>query len=126
MQIRFAAVPALLLAGLLLGPVYPAHAQEDSSATRTLRPAEIGSEDVSRSEVEAAAEIVVAMQMQQQKMRTRMREKYGNPQEMDSTQRRKARQEVMSTRRAQSFPRAATRWPPPARRAPPRPFGKAE
>jgi hypothetical protein len=40
------------------------------------------------------------MQMQQQKMRTRMREKYGNPQEMDSTQRRKARQEVMSTRRA--------------------------
>lgn len=60
----------------------------------------LSSDDVSEQEIDAAAEIIVAMQMQRQKMRTQMREKYGNPQEMDSTQRRQARMEVMQKREA--------------------------
>jgi hypothetical protein len=60
----------------------------------------LSSEDVSEEEVDAAAEIIVAMQMQRQQMRTDMREKYGNPQEMDSTQRREARTEIMQKRQA--------------------------
>lgn len=60
----------------------------------------ISSEDVADEEIDAAAEIIVAMQMQRQEMRTQMREEYGNAQEMDSTQRRNARQELMRERQA--------------------------
>ena len=61
---------------------------------------DISSDDVSDAEIAAAAEIIVALQMQRQEMRTQMRETYGNPQEMDSTQRRQARQELMQKRQA--------------------------
>lgn len=57
-------------------------------------------DEVSEAEIDAAAEIIVAMQMQRQELRTQMREEYGNPQEMDSTQRRSARQELMRRRQA--------------------------
>jgi hypothetical protein len=60
----------------------------------------ISSEDISDEEIDAAAEIIVAMQMQRQELRTQMREEYGNAQEMDSTQRRTARQELMRERQA--------------------------
>ena len=60
----------------------------------------LSSSDVSEEEVESAAEIVVAMQMQQQELRKKMMRKYGNPQKMDSTQRRQARVEMMKQRQA--------------------------
>ncbi len=63
-------------------------------------PAPLSSDDVSDEEVESAAEIVVAMQMQQQKMQQEMMQKYGNPQEMDSTQRREAKQEIQRKQQA--------------------------
>lgn len=58
------------------------------------------SDEVSDQEIDAAAEIIVAMQMQRQEMRREMRKEYGNPQEMDSTQRREARSEIMQKRQA--------------------------
>jgi hypothetical protein len=62
--------------------------------------ATLSSEDVSDQEIQSAAEIIVAMQFQRQQMRKQMMQKYGNPQEMDSTQRRKARMEIMKKRQA--------------------------
>jgi hypothetical protein len=60
----------------------------------------LSSSDVSDAEIQAAAEIIVSMQVQRQEMRKKMMEKYGNPQEMDSTQRRKARMEIMKKRQS--------------------------
>jgi len=58
----------------------------------------LSSEDVSEKEVGAAAEVIVTMQMHRQEMQMKMRQKYGNPQEMDSTQRREARRRIMKER----------------------------
>ena len=63
-------------------------------------PAPLSSDDVPDEEIESAAEIVVALQMQQQQMQQEMLQKYGNPQEMDSTQRRKAQREIQSKQQA--------------------------
>ena len=83
-----------LLALVLVLAAPAAFAQTESA------PDSLASEDVPDAEIEAAAEIVVAMQMQQQRMRQEMRQQYGNPQEMDSTQRRQARMEIRQERQA--------------------------
>jgi len=83
-----------LLALVLVLAAPAAFAQTGSAPDR------LASEDVPDEEIEAAAEIVVTMQMQQRRMRQEMRQQYGNPQAMDSTQRRQARREIMQEREA--------------------------
>ena len=58
----------------------------------------LSASDVSQEQVDKAARIAAAVQSsmraQQMKMRKQMKEKYGNPQEMDSTQKANARREM--------------------------------
>ncbi len=58
----------------------------------------LSASDVSQEQVKKAARIAAAVQSsmraQQMKMRRQMKEKYGNPQEMDSTQKANARREM--------------------------------
>jgi len=84
----------LALALALVAPTAFAQGQSGQSQPT------ISSQDVSETEIESAAEIVVALQMQRQQMRKQMMQKYGNPQEMDSTQQRNARMEIMQKRQA--------------------------
>jgi hypothetical protein len=54
--------------------------------------------DVSQEQIQSAARIAVTIQSstraQQMKMRKQMKQKYGNPQQMDSTQKAQARKEM--------------------------------
>ena len=95
MESRLIATLRTGLLALVLVLAVPAASAQTGSA-----PDSLASEDVPDAEIEAAAEIVVAMQMQQQRMRQEMRQQYGNPQAMDSTQRRQARKELRQERRA--------------------------
>jgi len=58
----------------------------------------LSASDVSQEQVTKAARIATAVQsamrMQQMKLRKEMKKKYGNPQEMDSTQKAKAKREM--------------------------------
>ncbi len=62
----------------------------------------LSSEDVSDEELQTAARIAVKAQMSTQKermqMRKDMKKKYGNPQEMDSTEKAKMRRDVRKKR----------------------------
>jgi hypothetical protein len=64
----------------------------------------LSSEDVSDEELQKAAQIAVKAQMSTQKdrmkMRKDMKKKYGNPQEMDSTEKAKMRRDVRKKRMA--------------------------
>lgn len=79
-----------LLALAITAP--PALAQDGGASSS------LSSDDVSDREVNAAAHIIVTMQIHRQEMRRRMMERYGNPQEMDSTQRREARRRIREKR----------------------------
>lgn len=65
--------------------------QQDTTVTLT-------ADDVSQEQIEKAARIAAtvqtAMREQQMKMRKEMKQKYGNPQQMDSTQKAKAKREM--------------------------------
>jgi hypothetical protein len=58
----------------------------------------LSASDVSQEQVQTAARIATtiqsAMRAQQMKMRKQMKQKYGNPQQMDSTQKAQARKEM--------------------------------
>ena len=58
----------------------------------------LSASEVSQEQIEKAARIAATVQSfmraQQMKMRKQMKEKYGNPQEMDSTQKANARREM--------------------------------
>ena len=58
----------------------------------------LSASEVSQEQVQTAARIATtiqsSMRAQQMQMRKEMKQKYGNPQEMDSTQKAKARQEM--------------------------------
>lgn len=58
----------------------------------------LSASDVSQEQVQTAARIATtvqsSMRAQQMRMRKQMKQKYGNPQEMDSTQKAKARKEM--------------------------------
>lgn len=58
----------------------------------------LSASDVSQEQVQSAARIAVtiqsSMRAQQMKMRKQMKQKYGNPQQMDSTQKAQARKEM--------------------------------
>jgi hypothetical protein len=60
----------------------------------------LSASDVSQEEIQTAAQIAVAVQgpMRKDRMKLRrdMKKKYGNPQEMDSTQKAKAKREMRS------------------------------
>lgn len=60
----------------------------------------LSASDVSQEEIQTAARIATAVQgpMRKQRMKLRrdMKQKYGNPQEMDSTQKAKAKREMRS------------------------------
>ena len=60
----------------------------------------ITSKDISKEEMVAVAEIIVALQIERQQMRMEMMKKYDNPQEMDSTERRKVKAENLEKRQA--------------------------
>ena len=65
--------------------------QQDTTATLT-------ADDVSQEQIQKAARIAAtvqtAMREQQMKLRKQMKQKYGNPQQMDSTQQAKAKREM--------------------------------
>jgi len=65
--------------------------QQDTTET-------LSASDVSQEQIETAARIATtiqsSMRAQQMRMRKQMKQKYGNPQEMDSTQKAKARKEM--------------------------------
>lgn len=65
--------------------------QQDTTKT-------LSASDVSQEQIETAARIATtiqsSMRAQQMRMRKKMKQKYGNPQEMDSTQKAKARKEM--------------------------------
>lgn len=65
--------------------------QQDTTET-------LSASDVSQAQIETAARIATtvqsSMRAQQMRMRKQMKQKYGNPQEMDSTQKAKARKEM--------------------------------
>lgn len=67
-------------------------------APKTNKPKTLSSSDVSDEEINKVAKIAVKTQMatrkQRRKMRQDMKKKYGNPQQMDSTQKAKARKEI--------------------------------
>jgi len=81
----------LVLAFALFAPV--AFGQMPQSNMKTL-----SSEDVSDEQVKKTARIAIEAQMSTQKqrmqMRREMKQKYGNPQQMDSTQKANARREM--------------------------------
>ena len=58
----------------------------------------LSSSDVSDEQIQTAARVAMSVQMgmreDQMQMRKEMKEKYGNPQQMDSTQKQKARKEM--------------------------------
>lgn len=58
----------------------------------------LSASDVSQEQIEKAARIAVtiqsSMRAQQMKMRKQMKQKYGNPQDMDSTQKANAKREM--------------------------------
>jgi hypothetical protein len=61
-------------------------------------PQTLSSSDVSEDQLQTAAQIALSVQMgmreDQMQMRKEMKEKFGNPQQMDSTQKAKARKEM--------------------------------
>ena len=61
--------------------------------TTTLSASEVSQEQVEKA-ARIAATVQSSMRAQQMKMRKQMKEKYGNPQEMDSTQKANARREM--------------------------------
>ncbi|WP_118839754.1 hypothetical protein [Salinibacter ruber] len=61
--------------------------------TTTLSASEVSQEQVDKA-ARIAAAVQSSMRAQQMKMRKQMKEKYGNPQEMDSTQKANARREM--------------------------------
>jgi len=65
--------------------------QQDTTVTLT-------ADDVSQEQIQKAARIAAtvqtSMRAQQMKMRKQMKQKYGNPQQMDSTQKAKAKKEM--------------------------------
>src|SRR6056297_2577433 len=81
----------LVLAFALFAPV--AFGQMPQGNMKTL-----SSEDVSDEQVKKTARIAIEAQMSTQKqrmqMRREMKQKYGNPQQMDSTQKANARREM--------------------------------
>jgi len=62
------------------------------------RPQTLSSSDVSEEQLQTAARVAMSVRMgmreDQMQMRKEMKEKYGNPQQMDSTQKQKARKEM--------------------------------
>lgn len=85
-------VGLFVLAVVLSAPVaFGQMPQPDTSQT-------LSASDVSEEDIEKAARIAAAVQRsmraQQMKMRKQMKEKYGNPQEMDSTQKANAKREM--------------------------------
>ncbi len=79
------------LALVLSAPVALGQMPQDTIET-------LSASEVSQEQVEKAARIAAAVQtsrrMQQMKLRKEMKEKYGDPREMDSTQKAKAKQEM--------------------------------
>jgi hypothetical protein len=61
--------------------------------TTTLSASEVSQEQIDKA-ARIAAAVQSSMRAQQMKMRKQMKEKYGNPQEMDSTQKANARREM--------------------------------
>ena len=95
MESRLIATLHTGLLALILVLAAPAAVAQTGSTTDSL-----ASEDVPDAEIEAAAEIVVAMQMHKRRLAQEMRQRYPSPQAMDSTQRRQARKELRQERRA--------------------------
>ena len=66
--------------------------------TQPRSPQVLSSSDVSQQQVQKAARIAMSVQMgtraDRMKMRKEMQEKYGDPQQMDSTQKAKAQKEI--------------------------------
>jgi hypothetical protein len=65
--------------------------QQDT--TVTLSAADVSQEQIQKA-ARIAASVQTSMRAQQMKMRKQMKQKYGNPQQMDSTQKAKAKKEM--------------------------------
>jgi len=72
--------------------------QEPGQMTQPRSPQALSSSDVSEQQVQKAARIAMSVQMgtraDRMRMRKEMQEKYGDPQQMDSTQKAKAQKEI--------------------------------